>query len=126
MSFASRRGREMASVVLAVQRDSGAIAVAQGAQRDDRGLATTRNPVNVAILPMTRHGHIFLSYAKLDSDFALKLAADLKKGGVTLWVDQLDIQAGDDWILRLQHALDTSVAVITVVSPDYGNSKYCR
>jgi TIR domain len=37
---------------------------------------------------------IFLSYARADNEFALKLAQDLRAAGVSLWVDQFDIEPG--------------------------------
>lgn len=77
---------------------------------------------------MTGKGHIFLSYRSTEAGFALRFAADLKNMGVQLWMDRLDgwIEAGDDWVASLQEALDHSMAVIAVLSPDYVAAKYCR
>lgn len=70
--------------------------------------------------------HIFLSYRSTEADFALRLAADLKNAGVNLWMDRLDIKPGDDWISALQTAVNDCAAIISIVSPDYIASKYCR
>src|SRR5688572_14957658 len=77
---------------------------------------------------MKKKGHIFISYRSIESDFALRLAADLKNAGLNIWLDRLDagINAGDDWIQVLQDALDECSAVIAILSPDYVVSKYCR
>jgi hypothetical protein len=48
---------------------------------------------------------VFLSYARPDADFALRLASDLRVAGVDLWVDQLDIPKGAIWDLEVQRAL---------------------
>ena len=37
------------------------------------------------------------SYCRVDSDFALKLAEDLKAAGANVWIDQLDIELGTPW-----------------------------
>lgn len=70
--------------------------------------------------------HIFLSYRSLEADFALQLATDLKNRGVSLWMDRLDIAPGDDWLKMLQQAVNNSVAMISVISPEYVASKYCQ
>jgi hypothetical protein len=73
--------------------------------------------------------HIFLSYRSLEVDFALRLAADLKNAGISLWMDRLDgIQSGDDWRRSIEQALthETCAAVVAVLSPDYVHSEYCR
>jgi hypothetical protein len=50
---------------------------------------------------------IFFSYSRIDADFALKLALDLKKEGFDVWIDQEDIRAGSEWDLEIEKALET-------------------
>ncbi len=51
---------------------------------------------------------IFFSYSRADgSEFALKLALDLKKEGFNVWIDQEDIRAGSEWDLEIEKALET-------------------
>ena len=51
---------------------------------------------------------IFFSYSRSDgSDFALRLALDLKKEGFNVWIDQEDIRAGSEWDLAIEKALET-------------------
>ncbi|HRQ52546.1 MAG TPA: toll/interleukin-1 receptor domain-containing protein, partial [Agriterribacter sp.] len=51
---------------------------------------------------------IFFSYSRADgSDFALRLALDLKKEGFQVWIDQQDIRAGSEWDLEIEKALET-------------------
>ena len=40
--------------------------------------------------------HIFISYSKKDSEFALKLADDLVNTGHKVWIDR-SLQVGEDW-----------------------------
>jgi hypothetical protein len=42
-------------------------------------------------------GRYFLSYARADGPFALRLAGDLRAAGVELWLDQLDILPSQRW-----------------------------
>jgi hypothetical protein len=71
---------------------------------------------------------IFVSYRHgLESAFAVKIAADLKNAGLTIWVDRLDgVIPGADWRLSIEHAINVCAAMIAVVSPDYVASTYCR
>lgn len=72
---------------------------------------------------------IFLSYRSLESDFALRVAGDLKKAGVRVWMDRLDgdvgIHVGMDWRDTIKSALNSCAALIAILSPGYVQSKYC-
>ncbi len=58
---------------------------------------------------------IFFSYSRIDgSDFALKLAIDLKKQGYDVWIDQEDIRAGTEWDLEVEKALETCDCVLYI------------
>ncbi len=70
--------------------------------------------------------HLFLSYRSNDADFALRLAADLKNAGVNLWMDRLDMRPGQDWLRTLQEAVDDSSAMLSILSPEYVESRYCQ
>ena len=60
---------------------------------------------------------IFFSYARPDSEFAEKLANDLRSAGASLWFDQYDILPGDRWDSAVQNALKTSPWLLVVLSP---------
>jgi hypothetical protein len=60
----------------------------------------------------------FFSYARSDSDFVLKLARDLRKAGADVWLDQLDIEAGNRWDLSVGEALKDSKKMLVILSPD--------
>lgn len=58
---------------------------------------------------------IFFSYSRADgSDFALRLALDLKKEGFNVWIDQQDIRAGSEWDLEIEKALETCDCLLFV------------
>ncbi|MBE2183795.1 MAG: HEAT repeat domain-containing protein [Anaerolineae bacterium] len=69
---------------------------------------------------------IYLSYSKYETDFALKLATDLKNAGVNIWCDRLRITAGDDLLPTLKSALNDASTVICAVSGNYLNAQYAR
>jgi hypothetical protein len=64
----------------------------------------------------------FFSYSREDSEFALKLAEDLKAEGANVWLDQLDIEPGQRWARAVQEALNTSARVLVILSPASVNS----
>lgn len=59
----------------------------------------------------------FFSYAREDSTFALKLAKDLKAAGLSIWIDQLDINPGQRWDRTVEEALASCPRMLVVLSP---------
>jgi hypothetical protein len=59
----------------------------------------------------------FVSYSRSDSEFALRLATDLKAAGASVWLDQLDIPPGASWDLTVQEALTKCPAFLVILSP---------
>ena len=59
---------------------------------------------------------IFCSHARVDTEFVLKLANDLRSAGVRLWIDQLDIPPGDRWDSAVENALMASSCLLVVLS----------
>ena len=59
----------------------------------------------------------FFSYSREDSDFALRLAEDLKAAGANVWIDQLDIQPGVQWDRMVQDALNDCRRMLVILSP---------
>jgi len=59
---------------------------------------------------------VFVSYARKDRKFALRLVRDLRAAGVTVWIDTA-IQGGDSWVKKLDEGLKASKEVFLIVSP---------
>jgi TIR domain len=57
----------------------------------------------------------FISYARKDQAFALRLANDLRKHGKTVWIDT-SLQSGQAWAQKLDEGLEASDVVLLVVS----------
>jgi len=65
---------------------------------------------------------IFFSYSRVDSGFALQLAKDIRSSGIDIWIDQLDIQAGNHWDAAVEKALATSACVLVILTPSSTSS----
>jgi hypothetical protein len=60
---------------------------------------------------------IFVSYARVNGEFALKLAKDLRTANVKVWMDQLDIRAGEIWDRAVEDALQRCTGLLVILSP---------
>lgn len=59
----------------------------------------------------------FLSYARADAPFALRLADGLIGAGVSVWVDQYDIRPSQHWDRAIETALRACRGLIVILSP---------
>jgi formylglycine-generating enzyme required for sulfatase activity len=59
----------------------------------------------------------FFSYARDDSEFALRLGKDLKAEGASVWLDRLDIKVGQRWDRAVQDALVNCPRILVILSP---------
>jgi hypothetical protein len=64
-----------------------------------------------------REGFTFFSYARKDAEFAMRLAVDLRKSGIRVWLDQTDIRPGQTWDRAVQDALQSCSHLLIVLSP---------
>ncbi|MDK9724420.1 MAG: toll/interleukin-1 receptor domain-containing protein [Sterolibacteriaceae bacterium MAG5] len=59
---------------------------------------------------------IFLSHSHEDKAFARRLAADLRKAGHAVWIDEAEINIGDSLIAKIRDGLDRVDFVAAVLS----------
>jgi TPR repeat protein len=59
----------------------------------------------------------FFSYSRDDSEFALRLAQDLREGGASVWIDQLDIEPGEAWDSAVEDAVTRCQRMVVILSP---------
>jgi hypothetical protein len=57
----------------------------------------------------------FISYSRIDQEFALRLADDLGNRGKTVWIDT-GLQGGEAWAQKLDEGLEASDVVLLIVS----------
>src|SRR5688500_1112025 len=60
----------------------------------------------------------FISYSRANSDFAVRLAKDLKSAGYDIWLDQLDIPTGARWDDEIEIALEACSTFMIILSPE--------
>jgi asparagine synthetase B (glutamine-hydrolysing) len=60
---------------------------------------------------------VFISYAREDTEFALRLAADLKNNAANVWLDQMDIRPGRQWDREIERALTKCNELLVILSP---------
>jgi hypothetical protein len=63
---------------------------------------------------MSEPKRVFLSYSRVDGEFASALAAQLGKLGVRPWLDEKELKPGDTWADQIKAALRSSDAVVMV------------
>jgi formylglycine-generating enzyme required for sulfatase activity/dienelactone hydrolase len=77
-------------------------------------------------MPPNAYAAAFISYSREDSEFALRLAHDLKAAGAAVWIDQIDIHAGEAWDNAIEDALIEAPRMILVLSPGAARSSNVR
>jgi formylglycine-generating enzyme required for sulfatase activity len=68
---------------------------------------------------MEKQHKTFLSYSRVNKDFAVRMAKELKAEGLPVWLDQLDIPPGSRWDVEVEKALvecDIFMVIITQAS----------
>ncbi len=65
----------------------------------------------------------FFSYSRTDSEFTARLAQDLRSADHDIWLDQLDIAAGERWDDSIQRALSSSERLLVILSPASASSQ---
>ncbi|WP_084696010.1 toll/interleukin-1 receptor domain-containing protein [Arenimonas donghaensis] len=69
---------------------------------------------------------VFISYSHQDKDFVDKLAVQLVRQNVHVWVDRWELSVGDSLIDRIQDAVDGASALLVVLSPESVQSEWCK
>jgi len=68
--------------------------------------------------------HVFISYARQDSEFARELARRLRDSNHIPWQDLRNLRGGDEWQAIIDEALRNAEALIVVMSPYATRSQY--
>lgn len=69
---------------------------------------------------------IFLSHSHSDKLFVRKLASDLKKFGVKVWIDEAEIKLGDSLIEKIREGIDKMEYLAVILSPDSVKSEWVK
>jgi len=69
--------------------------------------------------------HVFISYnRKADGDFADLLVSRLQSEGLSTWVDNDMLNAGEDWRVTIDQAIRDAFALVVIMSPEAKASEY--
>ena len=68
---------------------------------------------------------IFISYTKKDTEQAVWIADVLKSHGYTVYIQQLDIKPGDNFLEKMNEFLKNSDNFLAVWSEAYSKSRFC-
>ena len=68
---------------------------------------------------------LFVSYAREDRRFVERLTQALTERGKKAWVDLENIPASAEWMAEISQAIESSGAVVAVLSPDFCASRVC-
>ena len=78
------------------------------------GLSTVRASMPPMPEAMDREqvaGHVFISYVREDSDQVDRLQEVLQSAGIPVWRDTADLWPGEDWRLKIRHAITGNALV---------------
>jgi hypothetical protein len=90
---------------------------------EGRDIVPNRTPGCVNGFHTTNPVKTFISYSRTDSKFANFLESELQRRGYSLWRDQTDIIAGQNWEKMINRAIEICSHFIIILSPNSINSQ---
>jgi sulfatase modifying factor 1 len=69
---------------------------------------------------------VFISHAVTDADFAHRLADDLNRLGVHVWIAPESIRPGEEWVDAIERGLGESSHIVIVLTPAALESRWVR
>ncbi|MBE2272150.1 MAG: toll/interleukin-1 receptor domain-containing protein [Anaerolinea sp.] len=68
--------------------------------------------------------HIFLSYSKVDIEFARHVRQLLEDSGFSVWMDETSLVPSDRWWSAIEQNIRTCAAFVVIMSPDGQTSRW--
>ncbi|NIM16666.1 MAG: TIR domain-containing protein [Candidatus Aminicenantes bacterium] len=69
---------------------------------------------------------VFISYSSKDKDFVFKLASDLKYRGIDVWLDEWEINVGDEIRQKIEEGIEKYEYFIIILSTHSTNSTWVQ
>lgn len=69
---------------------------------------------------------IFISYSHTDKEFVDKLAIQLVRRNVNVWLDRWELSVGDSLLEKVQDAVDGASALLVILSRASSASEWCK
>ena len=76
--------------------------------------------------PLTKTKQVFISHATEDAQFAHRLADDLQRLGVQVWISPGSIRPGESWVSAIERGLKESSHVVVVLTPAALESEWVK
>ncbi len=67
---------------------------------------------------------VYLSYSHRDKDFARRLASDLKKAGIRVWIDESALKIGDNFAEKMREGIKEVDYLAVLISPNSLSSRW--
>jgi hypothetical protein len=71
---------------------------------------------------MEQLGHLFISHAASDDDFAQQVSDSLEAAGIRTWLDKAEMREGDAWQAQVSEALRSASGGLVLLSAASANS----
>ncbi len=75
---------------------------------------------------MTKAKRVFISHATADAQFAHRLADDLRRFGVQVWIAPESIRPGESWVDAIERGLGESSHTVVVLTPNALKSRWVK
>ena len=69
---------------------------------------------------------VFISHAHEDTDLALRLADTLRAKGFETWLDDEELQPGENWAREVGKALESADLIVALLSKNFSRSRYAQ
>jgi hypothetical protein len=66
------------------------------------------------------------SYDRDDRDLIRKITDELKRAGMDVWDDSIEVLPGDNWAQLTSQALEESQAMVVLLTPESADSKWIK
>lgn len=105
---------ETVTRVAATQATADAVAKAAAVAEIQAAAESTADPAAAA---MATRPKTFVCYSSVDEVFVVRLYSELRRAGVDVWVDKINIPIGARWDDEVEAALNMSTRMLVVLSP---------
>jgi len=61
-------------------------------------------------------GQVFISYSRRNKDIVDRIAGEMSRAAIDVWIDREDIKAGNSWRVQIVEAIDTCDAFVLMLS----------
>ena len=73
-----------------------------------------------------REPSAFISYSHADADFAIPFYEGLRRRGIDVWIDKVELLIGDSLSTKIGRAIVDNDFVIAIISPESVKSAWCE